>query len=309
MKIRITGMLCIVALVISSCGKEPSFEQDTDPPPVVDTPQVDTDTIPLAENGGLLKRMVTKYDGEEDSLVLTLQYDSKNRLLEISGLHEGPVDDIEDIQKYLEQYTWNSKGFVEKIKQVIYTYGDYSSTANHEPQLFWEADYEIHFDESTSHYSYTILTGTGEGNPFKDSLVYRYNGSKIEQFLDYTIPFNLNEYVLGDSLGYTYDGKGNIIEKTGTNRDYPDGRKPSAHYIMEYDDKLNPVSMGNEALLVGYEVSFLPTPNNIKKHTDLLYNEYNYSINYTYNMHDKPTVAVVKNDDGETQIHRYYYLK
>jgi hypothetical protein len=60
---------------------------------------------------------------------------------------------------------------------------------------------------------------------------------------------------------------------------------------------------------VGYEVSFLPTPNNIKKHTDLLYNEYNYSINYTYNMHDKPTVAVVKNDDGETQIHRYYYLK
>ena len=308
MKIRIIGILCIVTWAISSCGKEPSFEQDADPPPVADTLQVDTDTIPLAENGGLLKRLVTKYDGEEDSLVLAFKYDNKNRLLEISGLHEGPVDDVDDTYKYLEQYTWNSNGFVEKIKQVIYLYSDYSGTGNYVPQLFWDADYEVHFDESTSRYTYTILTGTGEGKPFKDSLVYRYNGSKIEQFLDYDTPFNLNEYVLGDSLGYTYDGKGNIIEKTGTNRDYPDGRKPSARYVIEYDDKLNPVSMGNEALLAGYNTSFLPTQNNIKKHTDLLY-EYNYSIDYTYNMHDKPTTAIIKYDDGEIQSQRYYYLK
>lgn len=176
------------------------------------------------------------------------------------------------------------------------------------PQLLWDTDYEVHFDESTSRYTYTILTGTGEGRPFKDSLVYRYNGSRIEQFLEYHTPFNVNEYVLFDSLGYTYDGKGNIIELTETTRDYPDGRKPAAHYALEYDDKLNPINLGNEALWEAYS-SFPPAQNNVKKNTDLLLDEYNYSIDYSYNSHDKPTTAVVKFEDGGAQIRKYYYMK
>lgn len=300
----------MLALLYASCGKEPSFEQNDEPePPIVDTPSVDTDTIPLAENGGLLKRFIMVYDGAKDSLIFTLKYDDKNRLLEILGLHEGPVGGTDNMYKYLEQYTWNSKGYVEKIKEISYFYSRENGTGDYEPVLHWDADCDIHYDEAKSQYTYAILTGVGESKPFKDSLVYRYNGDKIEQFLNFSFQESPEGYLLGDSVGYTYDNIGNIIEKTGTSRDYPDKRRPSIHTIIEYDNNLNPIDRGNEALLAGYDNFFQPTKNNLTKHTDLLRDENNFTGSYIYNSHKKPTIAKYKYDDGEEIIFRYFYLK
>lgn len=122
MKSNLWTILCLVALFIGSCQKEASLKQDNDPPAV--NPPAVSDTILSAENGGLLRRLVVQYEGEQDSMVFTFKYDGNDKLAELYAVNEGLPNADDNLFSLLQQFQRNTKGVVEKIK--IDQYGKHS---------------------------------------------------------------------------------------------------------------------------------------------------------------------------------------
>lgn len=290
-------LLLVSTMFIISCGKEVSVEPPVDPP--VNTP----DTIPSGENGGLLKKMIYKADGANDSMVISYIYDDRQRLSERNMILEGRPQTDRELQSASEKFYRNSEGVIEKIKlitKLFYTFED--------AELHYDVEFNVHYDKSASQYIYAIETGTGEGNQINDSIAYQYNNnSQIDGYKDFNFNYDSNTYRPRVSIMYSYDSKGNVKNVNGT---YLFNGKTSSNTSFEYDDKINPENWGNELFLMGREVLFFtPGVNNITKSVDALYGENSYSIAYTYNLHDKPVSATMIYDTGEKYITTYFYQK
>lgn len=304
MKIKWLSLLCVIAW-ISSCTKEVSVEQEDDPP-VADTSvvRVNTDTIPLAENGGLLKRWVRQYEGEEDSMVISFVYDNNNRITEISGLNEGTATEDDEMYSFLEKFQRNEKGLVDKMKIVTYLY--YSGPDD--PQLHWTENFDLHYDDAASIYRYALTTGTGESYPISDSIAYTYGADgRIKTVAVYHLRNN-NTPLLGNKFEYEYDTEGNIaVCKASMVRN--SDREDWFTNRFEYDDKINPMNFGQEMLLVGDFMVSMPTVNNVTACTNAIYSEDGYTVQYTYNNYNKPVSATWRYNSGEKMTFKYYYLK
>ncbi len=300
MKSNLWTILCLVALFIGSCQKEASLKQDNDPPAV--NPPAVSDTILSAENGGLLRRLVVQYEGEQDSMVFTFKYDGNDKLAELYAVNEGLPNADDNLFSLLQQFQRNTKGVVEKIKIVSYLYYG----ANN-PQLHWKADYDIHYDEATSRYTYALMTGTGESEPLNDSIAYSYGSNGfISVVAEYHLESN-DTAQLGDKFEYTYDANGRIsIQKATSVRNYPN-REDWFINQFEYDEKINPMNFGQELLLIGELIISSPTPNNITGCTNIIYSDESYTVQYTYNSSSKPKTAEWQYNSGDKTIMKYYY--
>ncbi|HEX5025540.1 MAG TPA: hypothetical protein VFV68_09715 [Agriterribacter sp.] len=300
MKSTLWTILCLVALFTGSCQKEASFKQDNDPP-AIDPPAV-SDTILSAENGGLLRRMVLQYEGEQDSMVFAFKYDGNGKLVELYGVNEGPADADDNLFSLLQQFDRNANGVAQKIKIVSYLYYG----ANN-PQLHWSANYDVHYDETTSRYTYALMTGTGESEPLNDSIAYSYaSNGLINVVAEYHLEPN-DTAQLDDKFEYTYDANGRIsVQKATSVRNYPN-REDWFINQFEYDAKVNPMNFGQELLLTGELVISSPTPNNITRCTNAINSEESYTVQYTYNDSNKPKTAEWQYNSGEKATMKYYY--
>lgn len=305
MRCRIAVMLMVVAIIYSSCGKEISREQEVDPP-VVDSPIVNIDSIPLPENGGLLKKIVMKYEGDKDSMVFKFAYDSNNRLIEYYGISDAAEMEDGTLVGLRQQFHRNEKGIVDLIKLQTYLYDNASDS----PELHWDGNYKVYYDETNARYKYAQLTGTGESDALNDSLVYEYNsGNRISAVSTYHVDITTGVQP-GDKYDYIYDAQGNIKKWSASFvRNYPDREEWFANEFA-YDNKTNPGNFGQEVLLTGEIIMLsLPTTNNIITCNNAVDPDDNYTIQYSYNTHDKPTIATWKYITGETMILKYYYQK
>ncbi|HTN05449.1 hypothetical protein [Agriterribacter sp.] len=287
----------LVFVWISSCQKEVPAEPE---PPVTDP----VDTIPYPENGGLLKRLVVQYEGEQDSTVSTFKYDSSNRIIEAYSVNEGQSDPDDEFHSLLEQFSRNEEGVIEKIKVVTYLY--YTPGV---PQLHWDGEFTVHYNKATSQYEYSITTGTGEMSPIHDSLAYKYrmdgliNTVEVYHFVANDTPH------LGDKFEYIYSADKNIKVASATAvRNYPN-REDWFKNELQYDDKINPMNFGQEMLLTGDILFSYPTPNNIIKCADFINKEDVETIQYTYNSFNKPATALSQEEAGQKMTMKYYYLK
>lgn len=304
MKTKLFFLLGVV-VGISSCTKEASVEQE-DNPPVMDTltVNVNTDTIPFAENGGLLKRWVRQYEGEKDSMVVRFEYDGDNRIMEIKGLNEGVGSGDNEVYSFRQQFWRNDKGLVNKMKIETYLY--YSGPDD--PQLHWTENFDLYYDDAASGYRYALGTGIGESDPVNDSIAYTYGADgRIKTVAIYHLENN-NTASPGDEFGYVYDTGGNIMVRKGTMMRNAE-REDWFTDRFEYDEKINPMNFGQEMLLLGDFMVSMPTINNVTACTNNIHPEDGYTVQYTYNTYNKPVSAIWRYNSGEKIIFKYYYLK
>ncbi|MFT3748135.1 MAG: hypothetical protein QM768_07450 [Agriterribacter sp.] len=304
---KVNGLFIVLVMIFLnvSCTKEISREQDTDPP-VTDTTETVLDTIPLSDNGGLLKRIVMQYEGVNDSMVFHFKYDGNNRITEYYGVKEGTATDDGELYSLLQQFTRNENGLVDKMKLETYLYSGQTDV----PALHWSTDYKMHYDIATSEYKYALVTGVGESEPINDSITYEYGSDKhLSMVLVYHSEPGDTAH-LGNKYEYFYDAKGNISTyKASFVRNYPDREN---WYINEcvYDDKINPQNFGEEILLSGDIIMLsLPTVNNMTQSSNIINPDDGYTIQYIYNSYNKPTTATCNYATGEVVTFKYYYLK
>lgn len=293
-----------MVILFFSCTKEVSREQDNDTP-IIDTSGIgQRDTILLTENGGLLKRLVAQYDGEKDSLIYNLKYDNESRLIEYYGVTSGNQSD-NDMHSLLLQFHRNDKGLVDEIKLQTYFF-DVSGN----PSIHWDANYKIKTEVFTSRYLYALVTGVGENYLIADSISYEYGS---DNHLSTVSIYNLQENDtahLNDRFSYIFNTQGNIsVRKASYVRNYPD-REDWFINELTYDDKINPMNFGEEMLLIGDIVfASLPTVNNPTVQNNTINIDESFTIQYNYNVHNKPSTAIWKYNDGEAIKFKYYYSK
>jgi hypothetical protein len=269
-------------LFLLSCKKEKSFD-------------------PNNPNGGgstgsVLEKTVTQTDGG-DSLVITYIYDNQKRFVGYSAEESYLGDFYHRDQKFIR----SAQGIVQKV--VVKSF---------ELEILGidSVFYNVHYNTGTLRYTSTVLTYDDGVDFFVDSTVFSYNSSgKIigsEEFYD-----DGSGYVKASKVEYTYGSSGNVIKEKGYYFD-----EGANNYIAsyqddyEYDNKVSPIILGNEAFLFG-EISWLSSNNQTKDiFTDLEDPAGGdvYTTTYTYNSSNKPlTDQLVAQSDGIPYPTKYTY--
>jgi hypothetical protein len=270
-------------LFLFSCKKEKSFD-------------------PNNPNGGggtastLLAKTVTQLEGG-DSLKVTYNYDSQKRFI---GYNTEETD-AGDVYNGEVKFIRNAQGVIQKV-----VFKSWDLLVIGVDSVF----YLVHYNTGTSRYSSRVLTYDDGTNFFRDSTVFSYNSSgKIigsEEFYD-----DGSGYIKSAKTEYTYGSSGSITKEKAYYFD-----EASNSYIAsyqddyEYDTKVNPIILGNEAFLFG-EVSWVSSNNQTKDtFTDL--EDPNggdvYTTTYTYNSANKPlTDQMVAQSEGIPYPTKYTY--
>jgi hypothetical protein len=218
----------IVLMVLFVSCKD---EVDKNPDPVDPNP---TDTTAATKNV-LTKTVLTNPAGVTTRLY---QYDAQNRLVWHSNTstESDYIDDtsriIRDAEGRIQQVvSWSEKYLDPKIDSVTYM---------------------VNYDAGTSHYTYKMLQYKSFFKTVKDSAAYTYDGQNhIIKEENYLFDSLTQAYKLYGKTDFTWDTKGDVTNvKTvyynvgGNNVDYP------FEYVYTYDDKINLLNMGNEAVIL-----------------------------------------------------------
>jgi len=110
---------------------------------------------------------------------------------------------------------------------------------------------------------------------------------------------------------YTYDGNGNVTKEK--NYGFNTGSNSYEAYdesVYEFDNKINPMFLGNEGFVLGDIITYSPNNQTKKTYTDLTDPTQNNVANsvYTYNSNNKPA-SVTQTEQGFPFpfITTYYY--
>ena len=267
-----TGTIVVVfitVLFLISCKKERSFD-------------------PNNQGGGsgttstLLTKKVTKF-GANDSLRVFYTYDNQKRFLSYRTEEYSSGSVIKGEVKF----TRNAQGIIQKM---IIKSDDLAGVGI--DSVF----YVVNYSAASSRYTSSVLKFDNAGTIFKDSTVYTYNASgkiiQSEEFVD----DGTGTYVKYSKIEYTYNASGNVIKmKSYVFDDAAGNYLPSDQDEYEYDAKINPLILGNEAFILG-DVS-MASPNNQIKDTytdfeDASYNDVITTV-ITYNTANKPLSDVL----------------
>ncbi|MBD0331602.1 MAG: hypothetical protein ICV66_03015 [Chitinophagaceae bacterium] len=167
---------------------------------------------------------------------------------------------------------------------------------------------KVSYNSAQSRYINAVTAVVLLGTEFRDSISYQYDaGGKLTSSIGYSD--DGTGYVSYGKTEYTYDGNGNITsekfsEYDGTNY------TPVSVYTYTYDTKVNPLKLGNEAIIINQISSY--GPNNVIKtdFSDLTDPVNNYSLTLTlnYNGQNKPQDGTaVEQPGGTTYTLNYFY--
>ncbi|HEX2535931.1 MAG TPA: hypothetical protein VHK69_19455 [Chitinophagaceae bacterium] len=278
--------LCVLLVTLASCSKEKSFEL-----PAGATPGGGNPNDPGTDNpNGLLRRQVLM-ESPEDSMTTTFTYDAQNRVTgwKSTATFTGFEEEI--------KITRGNGGIISKV--VLFS-DDLNGTD------LDSVVYEVHY--SNNRYAYKIHRFEIANITYADSIVYEYNNAgQIERERIFSVypdgtsaETERREYAYANGNLVTYEfymneGSGDFVLNDT--------------YTYEHDTKKAPLVMGNEALVAG---SFFFGPNNITRETIVEANNPGNSdqtsIQYTYNIADKPSLgAVTYGASGGTAEVKYYY--
>ncbi len=286
MKSPIITLFAFVTIILVSCKKEKSAEMGSG-------------GSGAASN--LLTRRVAK-EGSDSSVVI-YGYNAQQKLISIktNDVSQSGIDESEI------KLPRNAQGIIQKIvlksQDLVQSFGVDS--------IF----YAVNYDASKSRYSSMVFTITSPIDPtdsFKDSTAFTYNtaGKLIQQesFLDDGSGGGFMELTKTE---YTYDGSNNVSMATTYEFDETSGIYELIYTLgYEYDNKTNPLSLGNEAFLLS-DISLASTRNVTK----LIYDDTDparddaVTYAYVYNATNKPITGTQTLQSGGTPATIAYYYK
>lgn len=272
MRTGITYVTFISALFLFSCKKEKSFDPNN----------------PNGGSGGgtvtptLLIKTVTKLPGN-DSLRVFYTYDNQKRFISYKSEEYSSGSLVKGEVKFIR----NTQGIVQK---VVIKSDDLAGVGI--DSIF----YAVRYNTGTSRYTSSVLTFDDGTDIFRDSTAFTYNAagkiSLSEEFVD----DGTGTYEKYFKTEYTYNATGNVIKaKNYYFDDMAGSYVASDQDEYEYDAKVNPLILGNEAFLLGDPS--LASPNNQTKdtYTDLedATNNDLITTTFTYNTANKPATDIL----------------
>ena len=147
----------------------------------------------------------------------------------------------------------------------------------------------INFDYLTASYTLNSL-------PAKDSIAFAIVNGKVTQYIVYQDYAN-SGYQLSTKVVYTYDNSGNIITVNNYANDGTGALKLAENIVYEFDSKVNPLQLGQEAFFISGERYV--SKNNFTKSVTTDYSTSTSGVTSTalyatqYNSSSKPVSAVV----------------
>jgi hypothetical protein len=263
-------------LLLAACQKESSLENLNSGP----------GGGPSNPNQGSLRRLVTVAGG--DSTAVDLSYDASNRLTLYNVTSTDP-----DENAYV-RVTRNSAGIITRY------------VSNNEGLLSQGIDSlvtNLFYNTAQSRYTYGLSAYTESGTTYFDSTAYAYNGAGNMTAKTSYLRVGPSPYVPYQKSEYTYAG-GNVLSE----KYYFINANTSSY---TYDDKVNPLKLGVEALILIDDVMYFGNNNasavSFVDATDPA-NTVAVNIAYNYNSANKPAggTATQVGSSGTYSL-RYYY--
>lgn len=290
MKIFLSLMLCSVILLLASCSKEASTEQDQ--PPVDTTGDNNT-------NKKMLTRIVDyEVDYPEDSSITDYSYNANGKLIRVKDHF---ITFRTNLSYRDDEYIiYRDANDIVKRMAVM--------SSHYEGTVFTKKDstiYDVVYDPVSKHYKYAIWTANFDyANPpyddfIRDSIIYTYNSSnQIVLWQSFRKDKNTKVIFEAERREYDFDAKGNMI-KIRYNENYDNQGDPLSEDIIEYDDKINPRNFGMEGILFGVDSFSWPTPNNPVKSEE-------GELHFTYDKDNYPILEESVSQNGGYKTYFYY---
>ena len=256
------ALTAIVILCATSCTKEKSFEEENP-----------NGSGGNATDGELLSKIVVQLG--PDSATTTFNYDLGKRLVSETNVGGLSIASDDSLQRVVR----DANGIIQKI--VLYPDAGLNNLV----------EYTLRYDAAAKRYT-TKLSYDGNGN-VEDSIVYTYdNAGRITGQTAY-VNFGGGYEVVGKET-IEYDGNNNIRKVTAAE---PDGTmwEDIQEVTFEYDDKVNPLKLGVEAVLLNRQQYH--GNNNVTRIAvedfDLPMFNQEITLTYTYNGSNKPLTAAI----------------
>ncbi len=251
----------VFSVLLWSCGPK------TKNPPVVEPPAEVPDTT--ASTATLLTKTVLTSGSNTTTKIY--QYDAGKRLAWYGNVST-KADYTNDTTRIMRDADGN-------ITQ--YTYRTDSTRKFPDPKLD-SVVYTVFRDAGK--YTYKLLNYTSYKTKFKDSTVYTYDaGGHIAKEETFYYDFKTTKmYISSGKTDYTWDGNGNmtglstVFYKVDGKSDYP------FTIAYTYDDKVNLLNLGNEAVILGIMENYTGHNPLTMKGTYPVSPEYNRNITYVY---------------------------
>lgn len=298
MRLRILFSV-LTAILLASCTKEISREQENDPP---------ADSVPVVKNR-LLIRLV-EYDERMpgDSSVDTYVYDNNKRVVNVKSESFGPGNLNVSYSNTEKIFYRDAGGIINRIAVI---------DRHYEGALFTRIDsavLEFFYDQASKHYTHCFQTinlvpiYAGQDESIRDSVAYTYDSKdRIVLMQRFRKDTSINVIFEAQRIEYTYDVNGNMI-KVADNENFDNRGDPLVETIIEYDNKNSPfASLGNDGILLAVEYIGFPSPNNMIKQSTGGVNI--FLAKYEYDADGYPVKVEATYTDIPGKITTYFYYQ
>jgi hypothetical protein len=274
-------MAAIVFLV--ACQKEISLENSNSGP-----------NNPTNPDAGLLTRLVNVFGN--DSTVATIAYDASNRLILHNYTAPDPADDT-----YL-RVVRSSNGTITRYTRIddeVLSLGLDSLVTN------------LFYNSALARYTHSISTFADGSEVYFDSTAFTYDGSGNMTAKTSYLRVGPSPYIEYQESEYTYAGGNATSEKYYTVDPQTGVMEQRLTYNYSYDDKVNPLKLGTESMILMDDASYFG--NNNASSVDILPaatpgDSQVITVAYTYNAANKPAGATITQQPGSgTSTLRFYY--
>ena len=266
-----------LAIILTSCQREVSI-------------------IQRMNNDPLLEKIITVTSPQNDSSIITYEYDNSDRLIKETYYNRYPTTNA--LLPSWQEYTRDSNG------RIVHIRGVGRSFMNPAVEIASSATVFYVNDTSTR-----VVSIINDGNGNKTSFIYNNSGQIIKtedhQRLQPTDPLRLVVYHL-----YQYDAVGNITEmKEFTDQDNNGSFEFNIGAHMQYDGKVNPMFKRDGALFETWPANVSPG-NCIKMFVD---NPHPLSIQdtvlqqFTYRPDARPQTVLVSGNSIQQSFRTYFY--
>ena len=272
-------LLSFSTIILFSCQKE------------IESP---TTTNSGSNNNNATKLVKIVQKSGADSSVVTFTYNTAGKLIGFTTKEKEAGNAFENNKIIVR----NSQGIIQKIIRkgtVLIQNGIDSIISN------------VHYDPTSQRYTSWALSYQLFGDIIRDSVELLYNtAGKVLTALAYE-DIGVGTYKQNTRFDYTYTGNNFKARKLSTL--YSGTFSEDFTITEEFDSKISPLILGNEAFVLDFAVSFYSANNTTKTTvtnpsdpTDI------YTIAYTYNSANKPLTALYTLTPGNASFtYNYYY--
>lgn len=171
---------------------------------------------------------------------------------------------------------------------------------------------EYVYNNTLKRYTHCIITTQQQSVSVRDSIVFIYNSAGKIIVDDHFQYVSINPHIARYRQEYVYSAAGNVDSVKMVDQDPVTGEYTMSFYVAyTYDNKVNPLQMGNDALLIT-RPEFTGPNNEVSTAVVTLYSpssNYSYSKVLAYKINGKPETGVMTRLPEGTSTNLIYYYQ